>query len=67
MIWRWDSTICQDVKGNTHVIHLLLNHIMQKDSMSGLINGISFLNSLGDLNPVLVSVLVVWNTSALNQ
>ncbi len=50
-----------------HILHLLLDYITPKGSSSGLIDGVSLLHSLGNLNPVLVGTLVVSSASALDQ
>jgi hypothetical protein len=59
MIRRWGPTIRADVESNVHIFHLLFNRVMPKGCASGLIKGISLFDSLGDLNPELVSAFVV--------
>ena len=64
MISQWRDTVCENIKCSTHILHLLLNRIAPKGGTSGTIDGRSFLNSLGEFNPILMSPLVVPSTSA---
>jgi hypothetical protein len=67
MIGRWRDTVRENVKSNTHIFHLLLNCIAPKGSTSGTIESKSFLDSLGEFNPKLMSPLMVSSASALYQ
>jgi len=66
MIWGWGDTVTENVKCNIHILHPLLNHITPEGSTCGMINGIGFLNSLGEFNPKFMSRLVVSRALALN-
>ena len=63
MICQWCDTIFENVKQNTHILHLFLNRIASKGGTNGTINCKGFLNSLGEFNPKLMSPLVVLSAS----
>ena len=67
MIRWWRDTVPENVKCKAHIFHLLFNRIMPEGGTCGTINGISFLSSLGEFNPKLMSLLVVSSALVLNQ